>query len=294
MSTAAGGRRGEAGEAEEEDAEEEDAQQHAAYAAMRCIPAYPFPAEFQLEFQGTHIDVCQHLCPQHPGGTRAIVMFFPGVHGGVGPCRQPGADHDAAALFPTVARALAENGAAGVDCYRLSWPFMRPKMRYALSGATRVLHNALLEAASGEGGQRELRVFFVGHSFGGAVAVRAAELVAQHFGANGEGARHVAGLEKALVRVAGLCTLNGAVDVEALRSSQALASLASMRALLVCGDADAVVEPEISGELYEALPMAAKRHLVLPGGSHDLYTYKDRLVHELTSFILDGLVVGDS
>merc|ERR1712096_373111 len=111
---------------------------------MRCVPAYPFNADYSVDVQGSRIEVARHLCRNHPGATKAIVLFFPGVHGGVGPCRTPGETFDADALFPTLAASVpAEHD---IDCYRCSWPFMRPRMDYAISGACRVLHLALLEA----------------------------------------------------------------------------------------------------------------------------------------------------
>lgn len=252
-------------------------------------PSYPFPADFQLEFGGSHIMVCQHLCRQHPEGTRAVAMFFPGVHGGVGCCRTPGETFDDAALFPTVARRLIDSG---VDCYRCSWPFMRPRMAYAVGAACRVLHHALLEAfrgGRGDGrGAREIRVFIIGHSLGGAVAIQAAEVIARHFGPDGTGGQAMEGLEDAVVRLAGICTLNGALDVGRIlhENKDPFASLRGCRALLICGDADEAVPPEATRQLCEALPMEAKRHLVLPGGTHDLYTHKERLVQELCGFLV--------
>lgn len=223
-----------------------------------------------------------------------MALFFPGVHGGVGPCRAPGANFDDDALFPTVVRRLAQDARAGVDCYRCSWPFMRPRLQYAIGGACRVLQYALLEATEGVAPEhkegRELRVFLVGHSLGGAVVLHAAEVMARHFGPDGRGGRQAAGLEQAIVRVDGVCTLNAALDLRQLRAAsggeQPFQALASSRLLLVSGDADQVVAPEATTKLYEALPAKEKRHLSLPGGTHDLYAYKAQLVQELTNFIL--------
>ncbi|CAK0847862.1 unnamed protein product, partial [Prorocentrum cordatum] len=162
------------------------------------VAAYPFTPDFQLEFQGSRIEAIQHLCPGHPGGTRAVAVFFPGVHGGVGPCRTPGRNYCPDALFPTVCRRLVELPGADVDCYRVSWPFMRPRVAYAVGGACRILHHALLQAMRGTPPSapcREVRVVFVGHSLGGAVALQAAEVVARHFGADGEGGQQMEGLE---------------------------------------------------------------------------------------------------
>jgi len=273
--------------AQEEDEESSD---DGIAAAMSLTPSYPFPADFHLEFQGSRIEAIRHLCQRHPAGTRAVVLFFPGVHGGVGPCRQPGSTFDDAALFATVARGLASRPDTDVDCYRCSWPWMRPGMNYAVGGACRILHHALLEAAKGsdpEDARRDIEVIFVGHSLGGAVAMRAADVVARHFGADGTGGQQMEGLERAFVRVTGVCTLNGALDVRQVQG-EVFAALGNTRALLICGDDDQVVPPETTLRLFEVLPSPNKRHLVLPGGSHDLFTFKEQLVSELTSFILEG------
>jgi pimeloyl-ACP methyl ester carboxylesterase len=168
-------------------------------------------------------------------------------------------------------------------------------MNYAVGGACRVLHHALLEAvknASDDAAEepRTIRVIFIGHSLGGAVAARAADVVAAHFGARGEQSKMMEGLERTVVAVAGLCTLNGAITLEG--EKKPFESLHESRALVICGDADEVVPPESSAQLFEALPMKEKRHLVLPGGSHDLFSFKEQLIEELTHFVLEvvGLV----
>uniref|UniRef100_A0A7S1RMT9 Uncharacterized protein n=1 Tax=Alexandrium catenella TaxID=2925 RepID=A0A7S1RMT9_ALECA len=259
--------------------------------AMRLTPSYHFPAEFHLEFQGSRIEVIRHLCQRHPAGTRAVVLFFPGVHGGVGPCRQPGETFDENALFATVAQGLTSRPDSDIDCYRCSWPYMRPRMGYAVGGACRVLHHALLEATKGadpEDADRDIQIFIVGHSLGGAVAIQSSEVIARHFGADGRGGQKMEGLERVYVRVAGVCTLNGALDVRQVNTS-CFGSLSGSRALFICGDADQCVPPQTTRDMYEALPIGSKRLLELPGGSHDLFTFKEQLVAELTSFILEGL-----
>lgn len=271
--------------------DEEDAEEKRVDQLMRQTPAYPFPADFRLEFQGVGIEACQHLCRRHPEGTRAIALFFPGVHGGVGPCRQPGANFDEEALYATVCNKLTVVHGSDVDCYRCSWPFMRPRMSFAVGGACRVLHHALLEAMKSASDAvqepRTIRVYFIGHSLGGAVAARAADVVAAHFGAQVDGGKRMEGLERAVVQVAGLCTLNGAITLEG--EKKPFEHLHESRALVICGDADDVVPPISTAQLFEALPMQDKRHLVLPGGSHDLFTFKEQLIEELTQFVLDDI-----
>lgn len=266
-----------------------DGRQH--FGGSTPVPSYPFTADFHLEFQESRVEACQHFSRCHPDGTGAIVLFFPGVHGGVGPCRSPGKNFDDAALYPTLASKLVASH--DVDCYRCSWPFMRPQMSYAVGGACRILHHSLLEAMKGypeDAKPREFRIFFVGHSLGGAVAVQAAEVVARHFGIDGTGGagQRMEGLERAIVRMWGICTLNGALDVRQHRGS--FHSLRETHALLISGDADEVVPPRATDEFYKALPSKSKRQLVLPGGTHDLFNHKAQLVEEISEFISGHLV----
>jgi len=262
--------------------EEEDARE-----AMRLMPSYPFPAEFRLEYDGgPGIEVISHTCRDHPKGTRVVTVFCPGVHGGVGPCRNPGDNFDENALYATVVQRLMDLDGVAVDCYRCSWPFMRPRLGHAIGGVCRVLHHGLQEAIKDRDMDREVNVVFVGHSLGGAVVTHAGQAVARHFREDGAGGQDMPGFERARVRMAGIVTLNGAVHVEDFEDAH-LQSLSSCRALLVSGDADQVVPPESTASLFEALPMPRKRHLCLEGGTHDLYAHKEQLVEELVQFISD-------
>lgn len=254
-------------------------------------PCYPFEPELEFEIGASTIGVIRHLCAGHPHRTRTIVIFFPGVHGGVGPCRTPGTNYCENALYPTLAKKMV--GQYDIDCYRCSWPFMRPRLSYAVRGGCRVLQKALEDTVTsnddsdmhGENADdkiaevgRQLRVFFVGHSLGGMVAVQTALAAANHFASDQLG--------DVKVDIAGFCTLNGAVDPRiAIENSAEFECLAKKRALLIAGDCDAVVPPQASEELYEALPIANKRHLVLAGGEHDLFTCKQRLLDELEQFL---------
>lgn len=254
-------------------------------------PCYPFEPELELEIGSSTIGVIRHLCAGHPHRTRTIVIFFPGVHGGVGPCRTPGRNFCENALYPTLAKRLVDQ--YDIDCYRCSWPCMRPRLNYAVRGGCRILQKALEDMVecnigSGmdpenpsdeiDGGRRRLRVFFVGHSLGGMVAVQAAVTAANHFVSEDFG--------DVKVDIAGFCTLNGAVDARIATDNAAeFECLSTKRALLIAGDSDAVVPPEATEGLYEVLPIANKRHLVLAGGEHDLYTCKQQLLEELEQFL---------
>lgn len=125
---------------------------------------------------------------------------------------------------------------------------------------------------------RHLRVFFVGHSLGGMVAVQTALVAAAHCASTL--------FSGAKAEVVGFCTLNGAIDYRvATEYEDDFRALQNARALLIAGDKDAVVPPDATEMFYEALPMREKRHLVLAGGEHDLSTCKQRLLTELEEFL---------
>lgn len=245
------------------------------------VPAYPFNGDFSLEFRGSRINVAQHLCKQHPSGTRGIVIFIPGVNGGVGPCRQPGDTFDDAALYPTLAQQLVEDH--DMDCYRCSWPFMRPHMQYAVHGTCCVVHHALRLVMKGHcGTKRKIQVFLVGHSLGGAVAIESANFISER----------LKSLEQTSFEVAGVCTLNGALNIRQLEAAsegdELFPGLHKARCLLICGDCDEVVEPEATSRLLEKLPTGTKRQLTIPGATHDLFTAKTQLLNEITCFLTEG------
>lgn len=260
--------------------------------SMSLTPCYPFPAEFSLEVENNDYIMCiRHLAKEQPSGVKLIVLCFPGVHGGVGPCRTPGENYCDDALYPSLARKLTEE--YPVNFYRCSWPFMRPRMRYAVTGVMRVLTRALKEAMSGctdpDSCHREIGIMFVGHSLGGAVAIHAAEVVARHFGHDGAEVSQTLGVPNVSLRMVGLCTLNGAIDVDEYRQSDHFASLSSTRALIVAGEDDQIVPPDYAVKMYEQMPMRSKKLVVLSGASHDLFSAKDQILDELSQFITEEL-----
>lgn len=271
-------------------------------ASIKQVPAFPFPADFSIEYCGSRIEVIQHLCQRHPLGTRAVAIFFPGVHGGVGPCRQPGFTFDNEALFPTVCQRLI-NSCPDIDCYRVSWPHMQPSMATAVAGGIRVLNHALMgslrpttteantdaqKSAPGKHKRRHrkelrtLKVIFIGHSLGGAVAFETASVVARHFCPDLASSRKL----PAVLNVAGLCTLNAALMVESpMEMLTQTAFLGGVQKLMISGDHDEVVNPNATKTLFQAMPGPEKRHISLAGGTHGLYDHKDQLVDELVQFI---------
>merc|ERR1711879_287995 len=88
------------------------------------------------------------------------------------------------------------------------------------------------------------------------------------------------------VSIEGICTLNTVVPVGTVQIAKDLFSvLTQTKALLICGDADEVVPPCATSAVCDMLPMRDKRHLVLPGGNHDLSSFKERLVPEMALFV---------
>jgi len=305
------GMRRKADEEGNDDTCDEDDEDVEADISWGLIPCYPFPAEFSLPVGRSYIQVIRHLCPTHPKGTRTLAIFLPGVHGGVGPCRTPGTHFCENALYPTVCRALASNELARVDCYRCSWPYMRPRLDYAVTSVFCVLQYALLQAIGADVAEddshasdsaqdtaaliaasvqdteapREFRVVFVGHSLGGAVVLNAACSVAKQFA---EGQPRFPGFEDAVVRFAGVCTLNGAADLDRIQGGEAaLEALRPARALIIAGDDDQIVPCDASTRMHAALPGEHKKHLLLPGGTHDLFGHKEQVVNALQTFILE-------
>jgi pimeloyl-ACP methyl ester carboxylesterase len=162
-------------------------------------------------------------------------------------------------------------------------------MKDAIGGACRILHRAVLKALEVHDGDasdsaREFRLFFIGHSLGGAVVCNLASMISQHLRTNGG----INGLNNAVLKIVGICTLNGAITMDGIEKNQ-FDDLHDSRALVICGDADDVVPPVSSFHFFEALPMKDKRQLILPGGSHDLFAYKEQLIEEISNFIIDGV-----
>lgn len=242
------------------------------------LHVFPFPADFYMDVQGSSLGVCKHRAKT--GGPRAIVVFCPGVMGGVGPGRRPGAAYDEAALFPQVARKLASMPDLGVDSYQLSWPHANPECDLAVDGVFQVLRYACKDCADPPG------LIFVGHSYGGAIALLAAAKVASEGMELGEASGRAGGQKGTAAQVSGLCTFNTEFHKE--MCGEPLSKLRGSRALLVCGDADGIVPQCATHSLHEALPMEDKRLMVLPGGTHDLFAHREELVEELVHFVTTG------
>mmetsp|Transcript_52266 Transcript_52266/g.154261 ORF Transcript_52266/g.154261 Transcript_52266/m.154261 type:complete len:492 (+) Transcript_52266:138-1613(+) len=240
------------------------------------IPAYPIMADYKLEVGDESIEVCEHLGAEL-GDTRCIVIMIPGVNGGMGPCRAPGVIYDDEALYPSIARGRLSKG--DTDCYRVSWQYRSPNMRYCINTVCNVVHRAVHQAnkrykANGLK-PPTIRVVFVGHSLGAPVAMHAAEVMGRHY-------QHLKtrGQE---IRVAGVVTLNGARNEPLELTTEALSN---MHGLMICGLMDEVVTPIMTKHLFQIFPSTSKRFIQLPYGTHDLYAYKDVLLETLEDFII--------
>lgn len=252
----------------------------------------PFPADFSLQVEDSQISVCHELCQPHSAQVSGIALFLPGCSGGVGPARQPGMDYDAEALFPTVAKKLTGAMRATVDCYRLSWEEDCENTEAAVQSVQAVVKHAIAKACRYVSADKphEFRLFFVGHSFGGEVAVEAALDTVNRLGSLLPRNRR----RTQAVTISGICTLNTSAPGRLLTGTsetlmEGLRSLSTSRALTIAGDADTIVRPDVSLLLHLALASADKEHLLLPGATHDLYQQKEMLVQKVCRFVTDGL-----
>lgn len=274
-------------------------------------PTYPFPdPDLQLHCNatGATYNVATHL--SRASEVEAVIVFFPGVHGGVGPGRTPGENYDPNAIFPTLARRLSSEHP--VDCYRVSWQAMFPSMTEGMRGGLIVVHHALARIQDlwnerhPEAPLPNIRVVLVGHSFGGAAALQCAKFLhTRIFGEPGPiltTKRPAANLDEGLdaaqntaeetesterppifcaARLVGLATLaaqfRGAVEaVDALDESVPKA--------FVHGTEDQILPVDTVHSLYE-MAHEPKELLVVEGAGHDMQPYKDRVLAFLDGFL---------
>jgi len=218
---------------------------------------------------------------RHPA--RGVVIFCPGVHGGVGPCRTPGTNYDPNGLFPTLAKALQ---AEGVSTCRVCWSAMHPSLKEAVRGMI-----AAVEYTLGELNKRQrplaggsVGVCLVGHSLGGAVVLITASALEQRWGLNGKAPGEESGGAVAPAQVRAVCTL----AAQQRGAIKAVAELSSIRKLFFHGSSDAVLSSETVKAIHEAA-LPPKDFCILPGGEHDLYTFKSQLLASVQRFLLEAL-----
>eukprot|EP00428_Durinskia_dybowskii_P039518 CAMPEP_0170276484 /NCGR_PEP_ID=MMETSP0116_2-20130129/38226_1 /TAXON_ID=400756 /ORGANISM="Durinskia baltica, Strain CSIRO CS-38" /LENGTH=525 /DNA_ID=CAMNT_0010527755 /DNA_START=46 /DNA_END=1623 /DNA_ORIENTATION=+ len=229
------------------------------------VACYPFPHNVKLMYgEDRHLEVACDKPPRNADGRRperAVVIFLPGIHGGVGPCRAEGQNYDPDALFPTLARTLARSG---LHCYRVSWSRQGPELRDTVEGlislACRILRG------------RKKKVILVGHSFGGSICMLAAEILRRSF-------EEDPGSWPRGAQIGGICTLATAMGVPSL-----VDRLAGIPKLYIHGQDDTVVDFRCSFALHLRSDRYSQLHLLEQCG-HDMLTHKAHLLEQMETWI---------
>lgn len=188
-----------------------------------------------------------HMHLYESPGAKAGVIYVGGVGGGF--------DTPARGLYPALAEELVDDGLIG----------LRLRFRHSTN-----LEESVKDVRAGVGFLAERgvrRVGLVGHSFGGAVVIRAAE-----------------GLH--LVRaVIGLASQSyGAEPAAALGPRCSL--------LLVHGLQDEVLPPRCSSHIHERA-QEPKRLLLFPGAGHGLDEVSEQVHDAVVEWLLDSLLATD-
>jgi len=218
------------------------------------VACYPFPQCRRIYAPqtdaGQFIEVVAHRPPRRDRRhlhAHGAVLFLPGVHGGVGPCRAANATYDADALFPTLATRQS------------------PDIPATLHGIVTLMRRVLRR------GRRE--VFIVGHSLGGSLAYVLADLLGRHFAEQPRTWPRGA-------RVAGICSLAAPCG----RAQAYMSSLGGIPKLIYHGKDDQVIPCQAALEIFkEATEPISLR--VLDGGGHDLRSHKAMLVREIEEWV---------
>lgn len=238
----------------------------AAAAAAALPPCLPLPGGRPLRHgDGRFVNVAIH--PSSSEHTEAIVVFLPGTFGGVGPCRAPGIAADEEALFPRLAAELSQGYA--VDCHRVSWMMQNPDLEDATHAVCRVVLHALTVANKPGYGRRH-KVILVGHSFGGAIAIRAAAKLKQEL------------FRRVRAEVAGVALL--ATQTAGVPDS--LDDLEDVPKLLLHGADDELFPCSLAVQLYRLLSPPKALH-ILAACQHNFSDHKPALLNHLRTWILE-------
>jgi len=169
----------------------------------------------------------------------------------------------------------------GVEWHSLSWPATSLPMdvddavEYVLEHVLDTLSKAPMETSKRGEMPKHIRVFLIGHSFGGAVATQAACELTSLFGC--------LGTDPFRVTVAGLCVIDTRPR-EGLERLE-LGLLQHVRVLLIASKHDLGVDLDASKELFAAVLATRKEMLLLPGhqGSSGRH-----VLPRLADFVLRG------
>eukprot|EP00927_Polykrikos_kofoidii_P016098 TRINITY_DN17227_c0_g1_i1.p1 TRINITY_DN17227_c0_g1~~TRINITY_DN17227_c0_g1_i1.p1 ORF type:complete len:369 (-),score=65.77 TRINITY_DN17227_c0_g1_i1:306-1349(-) len=267
-------------------------------------PCRPFPHDFELQYTAskrpTVVRVASH--PAASGEDELVVIFMPGVHGGVGPCRERGQSYDADALFPMVARDITRD--LPVSCYRISWRAQGPDLAEAVLGVLLTITHAF-RGADGwcdkivpESNAEEMdtsvasdvcsprrkhrRVMLVGHSLGGAVALRAAKVL-QDIRRSETGGRDELAFSAILSEVEIACIVTFAA--QGTGAFGAVEDLVGIPKLFFHGRNDDVLHHGIAKRLHSSSAAPSEVRLVKNCG-HDFVPHKVRLGEELRKWVI--------
>lgn len=237
----------------------------------RRRPCYPFPADDTLDLgDGKSVNIAIHSTKHTE--VEAVVFFMPGVHGGVGPGREPPNNFDMNAIFPTLARDLSST--CPVECIRLSWCAMSPPLSEGVKALCLAVHWTL-KTLYGRPCLGRRRVLVVGHSMGGGVAMRAARLLHEQLLGPEKGAPPC--LEEA--ELAGVAVL----AAQASGAEESVGELKGIPKAFFHGTRDMVLDCDLARRLYELAAPPAKLKILHCG--HDFYERRCTMIEDLTAFI---------
>lgn len=200
------------------------------------------PGEVDLEIETTRGVISAHFTPVQ--GKTGVVVFIGGAGGGT---RGPAQD-----MYVTLAAELA---LAGVSALRLEYRHAGEFEECVMDG---------LAACSFLKGIGAEHVVIVGHSFGGAVAVKVGELA------------------PLITAVCGLSSQRfGTFEVERLGKPL----------LLIHGSKDEILDQQASRDIYERA-REPKRLVILEGSGHGLVEHAAEVRSLVTGFVLDHALRG--
>ena len=196
-----------------------------------------FPGEMTVEIETTRGTITAHMTPVE--GKTGAAIFLGGAAGGVkGPANE---------VYVRLGQALTEGGVTGL------------RVEYREAGEFEECVLDALAACSFLKGIGAERVVVVGHSFGGAVAVKAAQLAP-------------------LVTAAAAMSSQryGTQEVDELHKPL----------LLIHGDRDEVLDQQASQDIYDRAN-EPKQLVILEGDGHGLTAHPDEVFDRVREFVIE-------